>query len=163
MYCSKVKSLSNGINFGAVRLVDEAKFSKAQKNVADDIQVKLGTYGNKFDFVIAPKFLSEDTVELKEVCHVEEVGTGKNKEMKYDDLSFIGSYNKDHPFNLEDYKKADKALRSNLWGAFAAAGIIMLAIMSIAFANFKAKSSLQQFEKVQTMVEDSLKTISRIK
>jgi len=65
----------NNISFKSIRLEKQSQFTELQKNIAKDIQSKLGKVGEEKDFIIVP--LENDVVEQK--CRV-----GSVKQIRYE-------------------------------------------------------------------------------
>ena len=150
----------NNINFKAVRLVHNSKFSESQKNVAKDIQAKLGEKGEKRDFVIEP--LENDVVELSEVYNVKEKGVGIDKYIEYSNPLLIGRYNEAYPFNCGDYLDKIKELNKD---------IIKFIVTSVAAIGFiclggflmtpKSNKVIKQSENIVTTVKDFVKNVTK--
>lgn len=150
----------NNINFKAVRLVEQSKFSESQKNVAKDIQSKLGKKGEKNDFVIEP--LDKDIVELSEVYNVKEKGLGIDKYIEYNNPILIGRYDKEHPFNYDDYinvvKDVNKKTINGLLGTIVYIGAVCLMLF---LSNPKPNKAINQTKDSITAVKDSVQNTSK--
>jgi len=150
----------NNINFKAVRLVKQSKFSESQKNVAKDIQSKLGKKGEKNDFVIEP--LEKDIVELSEVYNVKEKGVGVDKYIEYNNPMLIGRYDEEHPFNYDDYinkvKKVNKQTINALLGTIGYIGFVCLALF---LSNPKPNNAINQTKDTITAVKDSIQNTGK--
>lgn len=150
----------NNINFKAIRLVKQSKFSESQKNIANDIQSKLGKKAKRNDFVIEP--LEQDVVELSEVYNVKEKGVGINKYIEYDNPMLIGRYDKEHPFNFDDYinkvKEVNKQTINALLGTIGYIGLVCLMLF---LANPKPNKAINQTKDTITAVKDSIQNTGK--
>lgn len=154
-----IKPLNN-ISFKAVRLVHNSQFSKSQKNVAEDIQTKLGKKGEEKDFVIEP--LADDIVELSEVYNVKEKGVGVDKYIEYSNPLLIGRYNEENLFNYEDYtgkiKELYKDVAKMIASSIATIGLICLGFFLL---TPKPNKAVKQAERVEILAKDSLQTLKQ--
>ena len=155
-----IQSINNNINFKAIRLVEQSKFSESQKNVAKDIQSKLGKKGKKNDFVIEP--LDKDIVELSEVYNVKEKGIGIDKYIEYNNPMLIGRYNEEDPFNYDDYiNKVKETNRQTINALLGTIGYIGLVCLTLFLSNPKPNKVIKQAENTITAVKDSVQNTSK--
>ena len=93
----------NNINFKGFFAPKFVKFSDSQQKVYDDIEAKLGKKVKNHDFFVKPA--KNDSVELSEVFGVTETGYGLDSKYSYLSKTYIGRYDENNLFNIEDYKE----------------------------------------------------------
>lgn len=139
------------------------ELTESQKEIKEDIASKLvarrektnGKFDNR-QFYIKP--LDKDTIELSELFRVEK----ERKGIKYSDILFIGEYDKNHPFEIEDYdmatKKDDRQVFLGCFGRFICLAAMLIGPLII----FTSKqTSSPQVEKATTVVKDSIQKVAK--
>ena len=149
-----ISNIGNNINFGSICRVKQAKFTKLQNRVADDIELKLAKYSKKNDFVIEP--LDNDIVELSEVYNLEK----NEKYVKYNNPKVVGKYSNNQPFEIEDYEKVKDAGRGDLLAMLLFIGLYFAGFVFLAVPLDRVKGE-SQAKKVTTIAKDSLQTLKQ--
>ena len=147
----------NSINFKAIVLIEQSKFSDSQMAVVRDIQAKLGEKTKKNDYIIKP--LENDIVELSQIGSFKKKGDGT---VQYSDPLYIGKYDKNHPFEIKDikntYKQLAKFILQNLSILYS---LLPIALGLVFVTSYKKEPIKAQTEKVVTVAKDSLQTIKQ--
>ena len=147
-------------NFKSVIVPKYPKLSESQEKVLEDIRIKLGDKAEKKHFLITP--LKDNVVELSQVYNVKNIGTGINKKVQYSDPLFIGRYNEEHPFEMNDYKKVHKEQLKDLGSLLSFICFFLPAMLGLMFVTTnKHQAKTQQTEKVTTMAKDSLQNVKQ--
>lgn len=147
----------NSINFKAIGLIEQSKFSDSQMAVVRDIQAKLGEKTKKNDYII--KSLENDIVELSQVSSLKKIGDGT---VQYSNPLYIGRYDKNYPFEIKDikntYKQITKFILLNL---SILSSLLPIALGLIFVTSYKKEPIKSQTEKVVTIAKDSLQTVKQ--
>ena len=148
----------NNINFKAIGLIEQSKFSDSQMAVVRDIQAKLGEKTKKNDYIIKP--LENDIVELTQVSSLKKIGDGT---VQYSNpLLYIGRYDKNYPFEIKDIKNAYKQItKFILWNLSIISSLLPIALGLIFVTSYKKEPIKSQTEKVVTIAKDSLQTVKQ--
>ena len=150
----------NSTNFKSVIVSKYPKLSESQEKVLEDIRTKLGDKAEEKHFLITP--LKDDVVELSQVYNVKNIGIGINKKVQYSDPLFIGRYNEEHPFEMNDYKKVHKEQLKDFLGLVGFVALFMTGMLGFMFAITNKKPfQSQETEKVVNMAKDSLQTLKQ--
>lgn len=160
---------NNNITFKGFYGVANSNFNKKQDKVIDDIKSKLGDRINDGDYLVSPGAI-KDSVDLQHfVFGFKTFGAGINKKYAYDKGSdkFIGSFDEEHPFNLEDLDvepwKNSIRRSDNTW-KFIAATIIALGAILIgngAIKKYVKNQNNNIIENIAPTVKDSLNTVKK--
>ena len=142
----------NSINFKATYIPKFTKFSEDQQKVYDDIKNKLKDKKN--NFLIEPA--ENDTVILSEIYEVKETDRGVDKKFSYKRADKIGKYDKNHLFEIKDFKEHSKEQVSSLLGVLAPI-MLIIGIILISVFGLKKQPQEQQMDKLEIVVKDSIK------
>lgn len=148
-----MNNVVNSINFKSVIVPKYPPLSDSQEKVLKDIRTKLGDKAKKQHFLIKP--LQNDIVELSKVHNVKNVGSGIDKKVQYSDKLFIGKYDEEHPFEIEDLHTVQKEQLKSLLGVLAPTMLIIGIILISAFGS-KKQPQEQTVEKTTIMAKDSV-------
>ena len=148
----------NNVNFKSVIITKYPPLSDSQEKVVRDIQTKLGDKAEKKHFLITP--LKDDVVELSQVYNVKNTGSGIDKKVQYSDPLFIGRYNEEHPFEIDDLKTIQKEQLKSLLGVLAPT-VLIIGIILISALGLKKQPQEQSLEKITTMAKDSMQTLKQ--
>ena len=148
-----MNNVVNSINIKSVIVPKYRPLSDSQEKVLKDIRTKLGDKAKKQHFLIKP--LQNDIVELSKVHNVKNVGSGIDKKVQYSDELFIGKYDEEHPFEIEDLHTVQKEQLKSLLGVLAPTMLIIGIILISAF-GLKKQPQEQTVEKTTIMAKDSV-------
>ncbi|MBQ7763733.1 hypothetical protein IJ384_00040 [bacterium] len=160
---------NNNINFKGFYATENSYFSEKQNKVIDDIKSKLGNRINDGDYIVSPGAII-DSIDLQHfIFGLKTTGAGLDKKYMYEKGTdkFIGSYNEEHPFNLEDLDvepwKNSIRKSDNTW-KFIAATIIALGAILIgngAIKKYVKNQNNNIIENIAPTVKDSLNTVKK--
>ena len=163
-----INPVSN-VSFKAIKFYEPRypELTESQEKIKEDIVAKFkqrreetnGKFDNRH-FYIKP--LDKDTIELSELFRVKEIDAGKRKNIKYSDKLVIGEYDKNHPFEIEDYDRVSKETnKQNMLGCLAQLACFLAIITGPLCTLPRKTSSTVQTEKVSTVVKDSIQKVAK--
>ena len=148
----------NNISFKSVYVTNQSIVSKSQEETILDIKNKLAEKSLKKDFVITP--LNRGFVRLTRVRNVKEVKNNTDEKLKYKNDLYIGTYDENHPFNIEDYDFADKQNKKYKASLMALTTILIGAMIARGFALNRMVINNEN-KAVSTMMKDSIQNITK--
>lgn len=150
----------NNINFKAIYTPKKSKLTNIQKDIIEDIKIKLGEQKDKDNFLVKP--INNDKVKLSIVDNIKVQKQKSKEKIVYTNIKYIGTYDKKNPFNIKDYKKVIKNEIETFFGAVALGllGIVML-VGGFFHSINKNDAMKPQMENVIKNTKDSVKNIAK--
>lgn len=136
-----ISAINSTTNFKGVYIVDEAKMSSNQKNIAIGIKNVLKEESNSKDFLLRSESKT-DSVTLSQVFGLKASKNSLHKgDYIYTSVLKVGSYNKPDEFNLSDldgaYERKDQQKKDNIFVTIAL--IALTAYLALASAFYVKK------------------------
>ena len=124
-------------------------FSESQLRTIENIKTTLGDKKETSDFFVS-KGRKKDTVFLSKVIGLKSTGVGVDSNTVTWSAEYeVGTYNEEHPFKIEDLKRADKKESANILYQIAVLAIPIAGFLFCLLANPKSTVGLEQKTKTE--------------
>ena len=156
----------NKPSFNSIYSDKGAIFSKSQLRTIENIKTTLGDKKDTNDFFVSSGNI-KDSVSLSKVIGLKTIGVGINSDTVTWTAQYkVGTYNEEHPFKIEDLKKADKKETLNILSQISLLAIPIVGFLFCLLTNPKAtigynpKPKTELIQKADTLIQkaDTLKT-----